>query len=235
MSIFKRLRDVTVASVNNVIDSMEDPVTMLNQYIRDMEAEIGRVEIAVARQVAQEKKFRQQYEEAKALMEKRDRQVMLALSEGQDELARRALLDKKMYEARTQELEALLTTSSHAAQQMREKLAELKEEFYKLRAKKYTLMSRAQVARTQKQVNTYVTGMGADTESAAKGFHRMEEKVMQMEAEASLSGLYQDANYDRALNELDKKDSLDQELARLKQKLAGKSDEKREELQLDNK
>ncbi|WP_232697774.1 PspA/IM30 family protein [Brevibacillus daliensis] len=235
MSIFKRLRDVTVASVNNVIDSMEDPVTMLNQYIRDMEAEIGRVEIAVARQVAQEKKFRQQYEEAKELMEKRDRQVMLALSEGQDELARRALLDKKMYEARTQELEALLTTSSHAAQQMREKLAELKEEFYKMRAKKYTLMSRAQVARTQKQVNTYVTGMGAGTESAAKGFHRMEEKVMQMEAEASLSGLYQDANYDRALNELDKKDSLDQELARLKQKLAGKSDEKREELQLDNK
>ncbi|QOS97644.1 PspA/IM30 family protein [Brevibacterium sp. JNUCC-42] len=229
MSIFKRLRDVTVASVNNAIDSMEDPVVMLTQYMRDMEAEIGRVEIAVARQVAQEKKFRQQYEEANTLAGKRERQVMLALSEGEDELARRALLDQKTYESRAVELKELLDSSSHAAQQMREKLAELKEEFYKMRAKKYMLMSRAQVARTQKQVNSYVTGMGV--ENATRGFHRMEEKVMQMEAEASMSGMYEDSEYHRSLKNLDKKDELDNELAKLKEKLAGKSVENREEVE----
>ncbi|MTE25042.1 PspA/IM30 family protein, partial [Microbacterium sp. ZXX196] len=64
MSIFKRLRDMTVASVTHALDSMEDPVVMLNQYMRDMEVEIGQVEVAVARQVALEKKFRQQLDEA---------------------------------------------------------------------------------------------------------------------------------------------------------------------------
>jgi phage shock protein A len=218
MGIFKRLRDVTVASVNDLLDSMEDPVVMLNQYMRDMEVEIGQVEVAVARQVALEKKFRQQWEEALAMAEKRDRQVKLALTEGEDELARRALLDKKQYEARAQEYEALYKTAAEAAQQMREKLAELKEEFYKMRAKKFTLMARAQVARTQKQVNQVITGMGCET--ASRGFARMEEKVLRMEAEADISGQWKHSSsgLDKSLSRLEK-DDLDAELASIKASL----------------
>lgn len=216
MSILKRLRDLTVASVNDVLDSMEDPVVMLNQYMRDMEVEIGQAEVAVARQVALEKKFRQQWEEAKALVEKRDRQVRLALAEGEDELARQALADKKHYEARAAEYEQLYLTASEAAAQMREKLAELKDEFYKMRAKKFTLMARAQVARTQKHVNEVVVGMGRHT--AGRGFARMEEKVMRMEAEAQMSGQWRNSSIglDRAFTALEK-DELDDELAKIKE------------------
>lgn len=215
MSILKRLRDLTVASVNDALDSMEDPVVMLNQYMRDMEVEIGQVEVAVARQVALEKKFRQQWEEALALVEKRDRQVKLALAEGEDELARRALADKKQCEGRAREYETLYLTAAEAAGQMREKLAELKEEFYKMRAKKFTLMARAQVARTQKQVNQAVVGMGNHT--AGRGFARMEEKVMRMEAEAQMSGQWRQTSFglDSALSDLEK-DDLDAELAKIK-------------------
>ncbi|MDR7317763.1 PspA/IM30 family protein [Brevibacillus nitrificans] len=218
MSIFRRLRDLTVASVNDALDSMEDPVVMLNQYMRDMEVEIGQVEVAVARQVALEKKFRQQWEEAVALVEKRDRQVKLALTEGEDELARRALADKKQYEGRAQEYETLYLSAAEAAGQMREKLAELKEEFYKMRAKKFTLMARAQVARTQKQVNSAVVGIGNQT--AGRGFARMEEKVMRMEAEAQMSGQWRQTSMglNNALSELEK-DDLDAELANIKASL----------------
>ena len=220
MSILKRLRDLTVASVNDVLDSMEDPVVMLNQYMRDMEVEIGQTEVAVARQVALEKKFRQQWEETKALVEKRDRQVRLALAEGEDELARRALADKKQYEGKAAEYEQLYLTASEAATQMREKLAELKDEFYKLRAKKFTLMARAQVARTQKQVNQLVAGTGKH--SAGRGFARMEEKVMRMEAEASISGQWRNYGFglDTALTALEK-DELDDELAKIREEMKG--------------
>jgi len=223
MSIFRRLRDLTVASVNDALDSMEDPVVMLNQYMRDMEVEIGQVEVAVARQVALEKKFRQQLDEANALIEKRDRQVKLALTEGEDELARRALADKKQYEGRAAEYESLYLSASEAAAQMREKLAELKEEFYKMRAKKFTLMARAQVARTQKQVNHAVIGIGNQT--AGRGFARMEEKVMRMEAEAQMSRQWKGSNiglgWENALSELEK-DDLDTELASIKASLQEK-------------
>lgn len=36
MSIFKRLRDLTMSNVNAIIDKAEDPVKMTDQYIRDM-------------------------------------------------------------------------------------------------------------------------------------------------------------------------------------------------------
>lgn len=227
MGIFKRLRDITVASVNDVMDSLEDPVVMLNQYMRDMEVEIGKVEVAVARQVALQKKFRQQWDEALALVEKRDRQMKLALLDEEDELARRALLDKKQFEARALEYEALYNSAAESAGQMREKLAELKEEFYKMRAKKFTLMSRAQVASTQKQVNQAITGMG--NENAMRGFNRMEEKVLRMEAEAEMSGQWKQNRdrYHAALDELEK-DDLDAELASIKSKLKEKRDEKDE-------
>jgi phage shock protein A len=223
MGIFKRLRDLTVASVNDVIDSLEDPAVMLTQYMRDMEAEIGRVEVAVARQVALEKKFRQQYEEALTMVEKRDRQIALALTEGEEELARRALLDKKQHEARAQEYQELYKSSREAAQQMREKLAELKDEFYKMRAKKYALMSRAQVARTQKQLNCVLSGIGS--ESASRGFARMEEKVLRMEAEAEMSGQWRECRngLNQALEGLNHVD-IDAELAAIKEKLFAKKD-----------
>lgn len=101
---------------------------------------------------------------------------------------------------------------------MREKLAELKEEFYKMRAKKFTLMARAQVARTQKQVNSAVVGIGNQT--AGRGFARMEEKVMRMEAEAQMSGQWRQTSMglNNALSELEK-DDLDAELANIKASL----------------
>jgi phage shock protein A len=234
MGIIKRLRDLTVASVNDVIDSMEDPAVMLTQYMRDMESEIGRAEVAVARQVALEKKFRQQWEEALRMVEKRERQVNLALSEGEDELARRALIDKKYFETRASENEALYQSAREAAGQMREKLAQLKDEFYKMRAKKYTLMSRAQVARTQKHLNHVINGIGC--ESATRGFARMEEKVMRMEAEAELTGQWNQGlrSLHSSLDALEA-DDIDQELALRKERLFDKkTDETRQEEQGDH-
>lgn len=222
MGILKRLRDVTVASVHEVIDSLEDPVTMLNQYMRDMEAEINRVEVAVARQVAVEKKFRQQYKEALAMAEKRDHQANLAISAGEDDLARRALLEKKQYSARAEEYQQLYQTASAAAQQMREKLAELKDEFYKMRAKKYELTTRAQVARTRKHLNHVITGLGS--ESASRGFARMEEKVLRMEAEAEMSSerVRTASALDWAMAPL-ADDEIEAELAARKAQLNGKT------------
>lgn len=228
MGIMKRLRDLTVASVNEVMDSLEDPAVMLNQYMRDLETEIGRVEVSVARQVALEKKFRQQLDEAKATAAKRDRQVMLALQEGEDELARCALLDKKHQETRAEEYEQMYNSARDAAQQMREKLSELKDEFYKMRAKKYTLMARAEVARTQKQLNTVITGMGC--ESASRGFARMEDKVMRMEAEAEMSSHWKAgaAGLDHSFSTIGK-DEIDSELAQLKASIQSQKANKAEE------
>ena len=59
MGVFKRIKDMTKASVNDMLDKVEDPIVMLNQYLRDMEAEIHEAEVTVAKQMANERRMKQ--------------------------------------------------------------------------------------------------------------------------------------------------------------------------------
>jgi phage shock protein A len=222
MGIFKRLRDLTMASVNDLLDKAEDPVKMLNQFLRDMEEDIQEAEVAVAKQIAIEKKFKQQYEEADEMVNKRGEQAMKALEQGNEELARKALQDKKEHQERLDVFKGQFDIAKTNADQLRSQLTEMKEEFGKMKNKKDLLIARAESAKAQKQINQAMSGFGTD--NAAKGFDRMSEKVLQLEAEAQASGELRDKSrsLDDELSQLDKSGGVDDELAAMKAKLAEK-------------
>jgi len=150
MGIFKRLRDLTAASINDLLDKAEDPVKMLNQFLRDMEEDIMEAEAAVAKQIAVEKKFKQQYEEAFEMVSKREEQAMKALEQGNEDLARRALADKKEHQARYDEMKRQYDIAKTNADQLRSQLSEMKDEFNKMKNKKDLLIARAEAAKAQK-------------------------------------------------------------------------------------
>ncbi|KQX51741.1 MULTISPECIES: PspA/IM30 family protein [unclassified Paenibacillus] len=223
MGIFKRLRDMTMASVNDLLDKAEDPIKMLNQFLRDMEEDIMEAEAAVAKQIAIEKKFKLQFEESEEMVTKRTEQAMKALESGNEDLARRALEDKKEHQGRYDELKRQYDLAKTNADQLRSQLTEMKDEFNKMKNKKDLLIARAETAKAQKQINQAMSGFGTD--NAAKGFDRMSEKVLQMEAEAQASGEIRAKN--RSLDdELDKlggsSSGIDDELAAMRAKLAEK-------------
>ncbi|MDT2239213.1 PspA/IM30 family protein [Paenibacillus larvae] len=223
MGIFKRLRDLTMASINDLLDKAEDPVKMLNQFLRDMEQDIQEAEVAVAKQIAIEKKFKQQYEEAQEMVEKRSEQAMKALEQGNEDLARRALQDKKEHQERFDEMKRQYDMAKTNADRLRNQVAEMKEEFGKMKNKRDTLVARAESAKAQKQINQAMSGFGTD--NAAKGFDRMSEKVLQLEAEAEASSEIRGSSksLDDELDQLSKNDGVEDELAALKTQLAAKN------------
>lgn len=222
MGIFKRLRDLTMASINDLLDKAEDPVKMLNQFLRDMEEDIREAEVAVAKQIAIEKKFKQQYEEAGEMVQKREEQALKALEAGNEDLARRALQDKKEHQLKYDEMQKQYDTAKVNADRLRNQLSEMKDEFNKMKNKKDLLVARAEAAKAQKQINQAMSGFGTD--NAAKGFDRMSEKVLQLEAEAEASNELRSKgkDLDDELNALDKSSGVDDELAALREKLAAK-------------
>jgi phage shock protein A len=222
MGIFKRLRDLTMASINDLLDKSEDPVKMLNQFLRDMEEDILEAETAVAKQIAIEKKFKQQTDEAEDMVNRRGEQAMKALEQGNEELARKALQDKKEHQTRYDEMKRQYDIAKTNADQLRTQLNEMKDEFGKMKNKKDLLVARAESAKAQKQINQTMSGFGQD--NAAKGFDRMTEKVLQMEAEAEASKDIRSSNrtLDDELAQLDKGGGVEDELAVLKAQLAAK-------------
>ncbi|MFS0723526.1 PspA/IM30 family protein [Paenibacillus sp. 1P07SE] len=187
MSIFKRLGDMTRASLNEALDRVEDPVIMLNQYLRDMENEIFEAERTVAKQMASEQMTKQRAEQAAELAASREQAAEHALREGNEELARKLLEDKLAAEKQATELRDRAVELSSHTEQLRSDLERMKEEFVNLKNKRQELASRAEAAKASRQLSQVISQPVIQAGGASRGFHRMEEKIMQLEAEAVVS------------------------------------------------
>jgi len=84
MGIFKRLKTITMAEINGLLDGIEDTIAMLNEYSREMEQEIAKGQNALARQIFVEKKQAALISETKSVVDKRTRQAKLALEQGDE-------------------------------------------------------------------------------------------------------------------------------------------------------
>lgn len=221
MSIFKRLRDLTLSNLYALIEKAEDPIKMTDQYLRDMQEDLEEAEKAVAAQIALEKKFKQLYEEQEELVKKRDEQAHIAAQAKNIDLARRALEEKKTAEQKMIEYKASYEQNKLAADNLREKLAEMKKQINELKNRRETLVARVNAAKAQKNINQAMSGFNAD--SALAGLQRMEEKALQLEAEAEASGeVYKkEKSLDEEIAKLNKDQQIEDELAALMKKYEG--------------
>lgn len=219
MSLFKRLNDNIRANLNALLDKAEDPAKLLNQYLLDMEDDIVDAESAVARQLVVVHKFKSRYEEAAELAAKREAQALQALQKDREDLARRALEDKSLHKAKADDYRIQYENNHATAETLKAQLREMKDEYERLKAKRDTLVARAEAAKAQKEVSSMAGGFGKDT--SRKGFERMEEKVMQMEAEVQVAAELVGTSkaLDNELAALGGSDAIDRELAELKEKL----------------
>ncbi|WP_078551241.1 PspA/IM30 family protein [Bacillus alkalicellulosilyticus] len=223
---FRRIRTLVSSELHNMIDKAEDPVKMLDEYLREMEQEIAEVESSTAKIMAEEKLLKRKCEDASKTISIREEQALKALEDSNEELARRVLSDKARLESELAEITTLHGNAVAQVEDLKGKLTEMKSEFQEMKQKRSALITRAQAAKAQSQVNKSLSNM--NSEGSKRGFERMEEKILRFEAEAEASEEMRDTStsFDKELKELDKKSGVDNELERLKEKLAQKNQPK---------
>lgn len=187
MGVFQRLKDMTKASVNDLLDKVEDPIIMLNQYLRDMEEEIAKAELTVAKQMANERRLQQRVAEMKARSDYLSSRAEEALQKGQEATTKQLLAEKLHHDEKLNDYLEMHRTAQAQSTELKEQLHEMKHQYYTMRNKRHELVTRAQLAKTKKQMAELTASYQLENGSAAKGFQRMEEKIMQLEIEAELS------------------------------------------------
>jgi phage shock protein A len=183
MGIFKRVKDIALADMNEMFDKMENPISMIKQYLREFEEQIAESKSALVNQLIAERKYEALISELEQVIGKRVRQANLALDRNEETIAQLAIEEKLTCEKRLQVYREQYQTVKQQITILQAQLQKSKALYDELQSQKWLLMSRANGARAMQDLNRAVASVDMDT--VRKGFSRMEEQVWQMEARAA--------------------------------------------------
>jgi len=216
MGIFKRMRTIAKADLNGVLDRIEDPIAMLNEHSREMEQEMVKAQKALSRQIFLEKKLSGLILETKNLVEKRTRQAKLAIDQGEDSIAKLAVQEKLNHENQLSVYQQQYGAIQGQTEMLKEKLRELQNTYNELQHKKVLLASRANVARSMKQIQEATVSFQTDT--IARGVVRAEERILLMEAEVQAVNQFTSPliQHDMDYRTYENEEELNREIEKLK-------------------
>jgi phage shock protein A len=179
MGIFERIKHIAVADVHNFLDTFEDPVSMVKQYMREMEEQLGKAQRVLANQLITEKRYETLISHEEETITKRTRQANLAVDRGEEAIALLALQDKINHEEKINIYWEQQQTVKQQTEQLTEEYKRLAELYSNLQNRKQYLLSRANAAQAIQNINKSLHPF--NTDPIERGFSRMEEKIWQME------------------------------------------------------
>lgn len=223
MGILDRFGDIIKANINSVIDRMEDPEKMIDQYLRDMMDDLAEVKNSTAGVMAEETRTKRLVDENEAEVKKFEEFAKRALSSGND-------ADAKVFIGKKQELEAAgagLSTAYAAAHENAVKMRQLHDKLVKdiniLRGRREMIKAKVSVAKTQETINRSAS-TAEGSANAMDAFGRMEDKANRMLDQANAKAELNMGPIDEA-KELEEKyssngsASVDAELEELKKQM----------------
>ena len=218
MGIFGRMSDIFKANINEMIDKAEDPAKMMDQMIREMQEQLREAKIEVAKAIADEKRLHQQLKQNQVQSKNWESKAMLALKKGDERLAKEALKQKKTYDGLASSIEPQWQQQNGLSSKLKDSLRALESKIDEARRKKELLVARQKRAEAQKKIHDVMTGL--NDRSAFATFDRMEQKVLEIEAQADAAVELEMESLDDQFKALEAGSDVDDELAALKAKMS---------------
>jgi phage shock protein A len=218
MGIFGRLSDIFKANINDMLDKAEDPEKMIKQMILEMQEAYKDATSGVAASMANQKALERQLETYKQQSASWEQKAMQALKINNEDLARKALAEKAESDKQVAQYTRLVATATDATNKMRAQLDALKDRIEEAKAKEQLLIARSKTAKAQKEVSEHLGGIN---DTSFSKFDKFEQEIEKTEAEADLSSGVdsESANTQKQFDELEKNAAVDDEMAKLKEKM----------------
>ena len=225
-SIISRFKDIMSSNINALLDKVEDPSKMIDQYLRNLESDLGKVKAETASIMAQEKKSKRELDECNQEVAKMQKYAEKALISGNEGDARIFLEKKNELTKKQETLQQSYDISAENAKKMREMHDKLVKDIAQLNTRRDELKAKLAVAKTQERLNKIGSSI-----NGAKGnlsaFDKMEDKINKQLDEANAMAELNSSKSNDSIEDLMSKyddnsnsnPEVDDELDQLKKKL----------------
>ncbi|MGG7176807.1 PspA/IM30 family protein [Clostridium paraputrificum] len=214
MGIFTRMSNMVKGKVNATLDEMENPIELLDQKLKDMDEQLSKAKLNSAQVLGNVHEIEKRMNLAQKEAADYDQKVKLALSKGNEDLAKRALAKKVDSDKKYESLKASYETSKVQADSLKKNLRALQEEIDKTRSYRDEAAARYSNAQASKKVNEVLANVQTKTNSIK--IDNIERKIAREESLANgLGELREVDDFDSEFEKLDEID-LDSELEKYK-------------------
>lgn len=218
MGLFDRIARVIRANLNSLVGQAEDPEKILEQTVLDMQEDLIKLRQSVAQAIATQKRTERQATQSERTANEWYQRAQLALQKGDDSLAREALTRRKSYQETADALKGQLSQQNSVVAKLRQNMMTLESKISEAKTKKDMYIARARSAKASQQINDMMGRVG--TGSAMAAFERMEEKVMQLEAQSEAIAELGTDDLEKQFAALEGGGDIDEELAAMKAQLS---------------
>ncbi len=217
MAFFDRMSRLVKATVNDQLTKRQDPEQQLEQVVAKLQVDLVNLRLAVAQSIALQKKTDRQRHQANSKAEEYYRNAQLALSKGNEEMAHDALTRRRAYQSTATAMELQQKEQLQLIANLKQSLRKLEGQVIELKNKKDLYIARARSAQASLQLTDLLDTTG--TSDVLKAFENMEEKVLNLEAQAELAKDLSDNQLEKRFEALGEADDIDAELEALKRSL----------------
>lgn len=221
MGILTRFKDIMSSNINSLLDKVEDPEKMVDQYLRNLNSDLAKVKAETASIMAEDQRAKRVLDECTLEINKMESYAIKALEAGSEDDARKFLEKRTALTAKETELKEAYNLAYSNSTRMKEMHDKLVSDINGLEARKFMIKGKMSVARTQDRINKIDLSVNSANKSIS-AFDRMEEKANKIldeaNAMAELNSTPKDDIKD-LINKYDNNTNIDDELAALKKKL----------------
>ncbi|MBW4631500.1 MAG: PspA/IM30 family protein [Iphinoe sp. HA4291-MV1] len=227
MGLIDRMMRMIRANFNSLVVGAEDPEKILEQTVLEMQENLVQLRKAVAQAIATQKRTERQMTDAQSHAEEWYRRAQLALQQGNEPLAREALTKRRAYQQTAVALATQREEQSTIVARVKKDMRTLELKMTEATTKKDMYIARARSAEASYKFQEMLGGTSSIDD--IKAFERMEEKVLQLEAQTEAISTTSTDDLRHQFTSLEESRDVDAELAALRKQLSPES-EKRQQL-----
>ena len=225
--ILSRFKDIMSSNINALLDKVEDPMKMIDQYLRNLESDLGKVKAETAAVMAEETKSKRELDECIASINKMQTYAEKALLSGNEADARTFLSKKGVLNNKLISIQQTYDIAKENSTKMREMHDKLIKDISQLNTRRDELKAKMAVANTQEKLNKIGSSVNGAIGNMSK-FDEMEAKINKKldtaNAMAELNNSQKEENIDDLIAKYDNEtkntsSEIDNELSELKSKL----------------